>query len=81
MSDRVYLAYYHGGFCDDQVELICVSLSRPIVVAAIEHHKKNRDASCEFDDKATWWVKKRVMGAVTVKYPKLNAAQGGEVKK
>ena len=52
----VYLAYYHNGFTDDQVELLDVCESRDVAELVLAKHKRERNREYEYKNDATWWI-------------------------
>ena len=56
---RVYLAYYHAGFSDDDPILLAVCDSPKTAIAAIEKHRNERDRDIEYGNRAKWWREER----------------------
>ena len=54
----VYLAYYWTGFSDDGATVLDICDSRKTANAVIRDHKRTRDVTGEYGNRANWWVKR-----------------------
>ena len=57
----VFLAYYWTGFSGDPAEVLEICDSRRTANAVIRAHKRDRDPTGEYGNRANWWVKRRAI--------------------
>lgn len=54
----VFLAYYWTGFSGDQAEVLAICDSRKTANAVNRDHKRTRDTTGEYGNRANWWVRR-----------------------
>ena len=57
----LWLAWYHDGYTGNPPALLAVCDHRRTAEAVVDRHKATRDTRAEFMDKASWWVRKRMV--------------------
>lgn len=55
--EKVFLAYYHDGFTDNNPVLLAVCDSKAVAERVISTHKQKRDRSIEYKEDASWWIR------------------------